>query len=685
MASIDTRSREILFQILQSEKPVQIEKLANKLDISISAVSYSLRSANSWLSFRNLKFDKRQDNYISIDISEARKKELISELKELDSKSLVLSQVERRRYILLSLLTKNEPLLSKQFAFNLGVSRPTILSDLDNVEKWLTKFDIVLQRKPGWGFSLEGKEKDFRNAIENVLIESIGEISLLALYQGEHNSFFSKVTEVNTIFSPIPFTLNSLNLDFCGYLVEEIEEMSDFSFSDSSHISLAVFLAVLITRNMNNQFVEPYSSDILPRLGENALEIADRTVEKINQRFSIKIHENERENIAIRISTIRSRQAISADDPITNDYLSANEIEAMVLEMIEEASKSLHPLLSIDQKLKKGLIIHIKPAINRLIFRLPIRNLLLDEIKKKYPYIYSVSEKSSQVMGEKLGCLIPQEEIGFIAMHFAAAMERLRTVSKNRVKTLVVCGGGCATAWMLVSRLQAEFSEIEILQVCSAIDLTREALNLKGIDLIISTIPLENTNLPTVVVSPLLNESELEVIKDTIEDSFDESFNIHAPSPKELPITSLLKENTIQLNIQAKDWQEAVVKSCSPLIAQGLIESKYIEGIKELLTEHGPYMVLSKSVVLLHAMIGYGVNELCMSLTTFASPVNFGHRTNDPVSVAITFATVDSRSHLKALSQLSRLLGDSGLIEQIKKSCSASDAENILNAAFSKN
>ena len=96
-------------------------------------------------------------------------------------------------------------------------------------------------------------------------------------------------------------------------------------------------------------------------------------------------------------------------------------------------------------------------------------------------------------------------------------------------------------------------------------------------------------------------------------------------------------------------------------------------------------MVLSKSVVLLHAMIGYGVNELCMSLTTFSSPVSFGHHSNDPVSVAITFATVDSRSHLKALSQLSRLLGDSVLIDQIKHSHTAADVEDILNTAFSKN
>ncbi|HUV16555.1 MAG TPA: PTS sugar transporter subunit IIA, partial [Pelolinea sp.] len=106
---------------------------------------------------------------------------------------------------------------------------------------------------------------------------------------------------------------------------------------------------------------------------------------------------------------------------------------------------------------------------------------------------------------------------------------------------------------------------------------------------------------------------------------------------------------------------------------------KYVEGIKELLINHGPYMVLSKEVVLLHAMIGHGVNQLCMGLTTFSPPVNFGHQHNDPVSVAIVFGTVDSRSHLRALSQLSKLLGDQVFINQLKDSQSIPEVLSLVN------
>ena len=100
---------------------------------------------------------------------------------------------------------------------------------------------IKLIRQPGIGFSIEGREINFRNAIENVLLETIGEISLLALYQGEHNSFISKFDKGCSSLLPLPFVHDSLSLRFCGRLVEKIEETHDFFFSDSSHISLALF------------------------------------------------------------------------------------------------------------------------------------------------------------------------------------------------------------------------------------------------------------------------------------------------------------------------------------------------------------------------------------------------------------------------------------------------------------
>jgi|GEM_PF-1100875 len=686
MSSIDTRSRDILLTLLNSSSPISVKNLAEKLNLSVDSVKYSLRQVNYWLRLRNLTIENNSVNGVSIDLGKKDRAQVISELKNLESFSLTLTPVERQRYILLTLLTQQEPVLSKQLAIVLGVSRPTILGDLDQAEQWLSQFQILLDRRPGWGFTLMGKELDLRHAIETILLETIGEVSLLALYQGEHKSFFTRVNDGNHILTPIPFTLNSLNLDFCGHLVEKIEELSNFFFSDSSHVSLALFLAILISRVKENRIIEPFPEDLISRINERTLEISRETSHRIHQRFKIQVPDDETVNIAMRMLSIRSRQTLSSEDFSMDETLTTEVIEEIVLKMIQEASKILHPILSIDQKLKRGLLVHMKPAINRLVFNLPIRNLLLPEIKAKYPYIFMVSEKTAKILEESIGCSIPEEEIGFIAMHFAAAMERLRTVSDTRIKTLVVCGGGCATAWMLVSRIQAEIPELEVLKVCSVFELSERSLKGFGIDLIISTIPLENLEIPTVVVSPLLSENERDDIKSEIEEIEEKksAHNHYLAVDSGFSITTLLNKNTIQTQVAAVNWRDAIVKSCKPLLEQGDIDEKYVGGIEDLLVKHGPYMVLAKGVVLLHAMIGYGVNKVCMSLSTYSPPVNFGHPSNDPVFVGIVFGTVDGRSHLKALSQLSRLLGDQEFISLLEKSQNAQEIIGLLAQTVSK-
>jgi lichenan operon transcriptional antiterminator len=85
------------------------------------------------------------------------------------------------------------------------------------------------------------------------------------------------------------------------------------------------------------------------------------------------------------------------------------------------------------------------------------KNPLLREVKSQYPYIYSVAKQSSVILAERLGRELNEVEIGDIAICLIAAMERLRMLGRLTNKVLVVCSVGVATAWLLVSRLWAEF------------------------------------------------------------------------------------------------------------------------------------------------------------------------------------------------------------------------------------
>lgn len=685
MISLDTRSRDILINLLQSDEPVATREIADDLKITPRAVNYSIQGTELWLNSRGIQIQKTPGVGLFLDVGKDIKKDLVSELKSLSGYSLVLSPQERQRFLTLSLLTNKEPTLSKIAARTLGVSRPTIFSDLDKVEEWLLEHEIKLIRQPGTGFRVEGREINFRNAIEEVLVETIGMISLIALCKGEHNSFLSRFdTGVSSVL-PLPFVNDSIGLRFCGRLVEKIEEMQDYFFSDSSHISLALFLLILINRNLDGYHLGHYSTNLGDEKKSKEFSIAEKIISKINLRFDIRLPKDEIINITIRIMGLKSRQSLSATNLVPDLKISNDEFEEVIFNMVQEASKMLHPILCIDQKLIRGLMIHLKPAINRLSFNLPIRNILLPEIRKKYPYIYMVAQESVGVLEDKFGIQVTDAEIGFIAMHLGAAMERLRTVRTEKLRALVVCGGGCATAYMLVSRIQAEFPEIHVVEVSSMLELTKEVILSSNPDLIISTVPLKNIPIPTLIVNPLLNDEDRTAVSQYIEKL--DSSTVSTNNQEQLSgftVMSLLNEGTVQPGVKAEGWQDAVLKACMPLVENNAIELKYVDGIKDLLLKHGPYMVLSREVVLLHAMIGYGVNRLCMGLTTFSPPVRFNHEQNDPVSVAIVFGMVDSRSHLKALSQLSSLLGDRELIQSIKNSKTNKKILKLVDTAIKK-
>jgi transcriptional antiterminator len=71
--------------------------------------------------------------------------------------------------------------------------------------------------------------------------------------------------------------------------------------------------------------------------------------------------------------------------------LSENELDYLVKEMIRVVEKYFAVDLSVDEKLHSGLLIHLQAIVNRIIFDLPIKNPLLEDIKEKYEEVFQAS------------------------------------------------------------------------------------------------------------------------------------------------------------------------------------------------------------------------------------------------------------------------------------------------------
>lgn len=129
---------------------------------------------------------------------------------------------------------------------------------------------------------------------------------------------------------------------------------------------------------------------------------------------------------------------------------------------------------------------------------------------------------------------------------------------------------------------------------------------------------------------------------------------------------ALLTRQTVRARLHASTSAQATEAVGRLLVEEDAVEPRYVEAMKSVLRDMGPYAVIAPGIVLLHARPDDGVHRPCLALATLAVPVSFGHSTNDPVDVVVAFGAIDKASHLESLQGLARLLADEATLRRIR-------------------
>lgn len=137
---------------------------------------------------------------------------------------------------------------------------------------------------------------------------------------------------------------------------------------------------------------------------------------------------------------------------------------------------------------------------------------------------------------------------------------------------------------------------------------------------------------------------------------------------------NMLSIDNIRIYDHAENWVDAITKAVSPLVENGFVEARYIQGIIDNTNLFGPYYVLAPDIALPHARPEQGVIKKQLGVTLLKNPVKFSEGGYD-VRLLITLAASDNQGHLEALQQLSEIMMDEERMKQILK---AETSEEIL-------
>jgi ascorbate PTS system EIIA or EIIAB component len=142
-----------------------------------------------------------------------------------------------------------------------------------------------------------------------------------------------------------------------------------------------------------------------------------------------------------------------------------------------------------------------------------------------------------------------------------------------------------------------------------------------------------------------------------------------------------LPPEAISLGIEVADWQGAVRAAGAALTAAGVAKASYADEMIRMIDEHGPYVVIAPGLALAHARPGPEVLKDGIAVVTLATPINFGHPYNDPVSVILALAVDSSDAHVGLVAELANLFNDSNAITDLAGATTVDEVQRLFGSA----
>ena len=148
-------------------------------------------------------------------------------------------------------------------------------------------------------------------------------------------------------------------------------------------------------------------------------------------------------------------------------------------------------------------------------------------------------------------------------------------------------------------------------------------------------------------------------------------------------LVDLLTQECVALDVTAGNWRESLAAAGALLENAGIAEPAYTEAMITNVETNGPYIVVAPGFAFAHARPSAAVHRTGMSWVRLDSPVAFGHKTNDPVTLVVALAATDTDAHRTAMAELATVLGDRQRSAALNAATTASEVLAVLRGADS--
>lgn len=500
----------ILKVLLTQNEPVSASTLADLTQISKRTLFREISGCNRLLQPFDLVLETKTGKGLWLSGSDHAKDTL---KKVLDAqKSSYINKAQRQSMLMAELLKSKELVKLSSFSTLFDVSEGTISNDIDDFEAWFQRYNLIIERKPGVGVSVKGSEDDVRKAMTDFVHTQLDENNdwafVIHANTSEALEHYFQSQEESSI-------LNLLNKSILKKVIQALKHHANdilLLYAQSSIIGLIIHLTIALERLMKQEIITIEPSILNQLKDDEDFEMARRVSRIMEVEFNTPFPQAEVAYILMHLKGAKRRVLDQSSQALEN--LSKDAQIHSIVEVLISHFEAASGLILIDDQLQMGLMTHLRPTLTRLHYKLEIRNPLLDQIKKNYAQVFQWTKQAVQPMQENLKILLPDDEIGYLAIHFGAAIERAKSnvSEKPSLKVGVVCASGIGISSLLSTRIMNLFPQLKSV-IPLSVDDTQQMMD---VDLLISTLELHQLGRDFIFVHPLLLEEDIQKIQKAI-------------------------------------------------------------------------------------------------------------------------------------------------------------------------
>lgn len=556
---MNQRQKQILQVLINKDDYVTAQSLANQFNISLRTVHNDIKVIENILLEHDVKLDKKPRVGIQIKAPLSIKKSLLNYIDPHKETVDILSTKIRRMKIFARLLLHNEGTSLNKLSDEFMVSKTSIVTDFEIVEKQAEKSGLKLI-KDHKGTRIEGDEVHIRHALSQLASDFVQ-------LEFEEEELEDKPSRLDlSTYYRLKNIFDIDHIEIVENIVIEAEKKLGYTINDLSYVNLITHLLILIKRlKMSVTYSEDEANQVFTLdVIEKSMAIAHYIANEISHYFSVNIPESE-------VKYIHQYLVCSG---IQSDFIHLNidtyaldikdEYIEIVDKMISFVSDAVHYDLRHDKELKLSLLTHIIPLLQRIKYDVKIDNPLIEETKVQYSAMFSIVTLAIDMIKCEPLKHLSQDEIGFLTIHFQAAVER----SMQQKRVIIVCPEGIGFSRLIAHRIERFVSSVSIVDIVSMNQLNH--MNLDNIDFVISTSPIKQCQKPVILVSSFISELDIRGINNFLVENAQTQNHHHFEN-----LSQIIDESVIYVQLDFHNKNEVIDYLCDQMCNHHYVSQEY--------------------------------------------------------------------------------------------------------------